>query len=106
MRRNSNDLIVHGYKVVGSAQRKARTAVLQHGSLILRASEFAPEVPGIAELTGQSLTIKQISDRFAGCLGRALLLRFAASDLTNAELQRAREISVQRFAAAEWRDRR
>ena len=106
MRRNSNDLIVHGYKVLGSAQRKARTAVLQHGSLILRASEFAPEVPGIADLTGESLTIEQISDRFTERLSEALLLRFAVRNLADAERQRAEEISVQRFGSAAWLDRR
>lgn len=106
MRRNSNDLIVNGYKILGSAQRKARTAVLQHGSLILRASEFAPEIPGIVDLTGERLTIDQISDRIADRLGKALLLRFAVHDFDNAEHSRAGQISEQRFASSMWLDRR
>ncbi len=42
-----------GEAICGSAQRRvAAGAVLQHGSLLLAQSPFAPELPGILELTG------------------------------------------------------
>ena len=44
------DLVVRGHKVLGSAQRRRRGAVLQHGSLLLSASESARELLGVAEL--------------------------------------------------------
>ena len=37
-------------KVVGSAQRRYRNAMLQHGSVLLARSPFAPELPGVLEL--------------------------------------------------------
>ena len=43
-RRTAEDLIAHGYKILGSAQRRGRHAVLQHGSLLLRSSPHAPRV--------------------------------------------------------------
>lgn len=43
-RRSDEDLIVGGYKVLGSAQRKSRHAVLQHGSLLIRASKWGAAV--------------------------------------------------------------
>src|SRR5687767_14646826 len=43
-------------KVVGSAQRKQRGALLQHGGVLLARSEFAPQLPGLAELTGVRFT--------------------------------------------------
>lgn len=49
-RKDSHDLVVQGQKVVGSAQRRRRGAVLQHGSLILRASPLAPTVAGLTDL--------------------------------------------------------
>jgi lipoate-protein ligase A len=106
MRRSSNDLIVNGYKVLGSAQRKARTAVLQHGSLILRTSEFAPELPGVTDLTGRSVTIAQVGDRFVDCLGDELSLRLAEKELLASEQARAGQIACQRFASGAWLSRR
>jgi len=54
-RRSADDLVLAGYKVLGSAQRRARRAVLQHGSLLLAASRHAPEIPGVCELTGHAV---------------------------------------------------
>ena len=44
-RGDSRDIVLHGHKIVGSAQRRRRGAVLQHGSLLLRRSEHAPSFP-------------------------------------------------------------
>ena len=48
--READDLVVSTAKVVGSAQRRKAGAVLQHGSLLLAHSRFAPEVPGLTDL--------------------------------------------------------
>lgn len=50
LREASPDLVVRGHKVLGSAQRRRRGAVLQHGSLLLKASEFAPDLLGLHDL--------------------------------------------------------
>ncbi len=50
-RRTEEDLVVSGYKVVGSAQRRDKRSILQHGSILLRASEHTPELPGVFDLT-------------------------------------------------------
>ena len=51
LRKNPND-IVHqsGCKVAGSAQRRRKGVTLQHGSILLKSSCHAPEVPGITDL--------------------------------------------------------
>ena len=41
------DLAVGGSKIAGSAQRKLRGALLQHGSILLRRSPSDPELPGV-----------------------------------------------------------
>ncbi len=43
------DLLIGGCKVVGSAQRRVRQALMQHGSLLLAASPHAPALPGVEE---------------------------------------------------------
>ncbi|SFH61593.1 lipoate--protein ligase family protein [Planctomicrobium piriforme] len=60
-RGDARDIICGAHKIVGSAQRRRQGAVLQHGSILLRQSEFAPEFPGIFELAGQDLTAERLS---------------------------------------------
>src|SRR5262245_36308578 len=53
------DVVARGQKVVGSAQRKRMSALLQHGGILLGRSEYTPELAGLQELVG--LTTKQLS---------------------------------------------
>ena len=55
-RRAVGDVLVGDAKIAGSAQRRRRGAVLQHGSILLQTSPQAPELPGIEQLTGVWLT--------------------------------------------------
>jgi lipoate-protein ligase A len=50
--RDPEDIVIHGAKVVGSAQRRRRGAILQHGSILLRRSTTTPELPGVCEFLG------------------------------------------------------
>ena len=56
------DLIVAGHKVAGSAQRKQRGALLQHGSILMGRSDHAPSLPGIAELTGRVVSAEDLRE--------------------------------------------
>ena len=58
-RRSCGDIVVQSAKIVGSAQRRRRGAVLQHGSILLARSPFAPELPGIQELTGAAFRLRR-----------------------------------------------
>ena len=66
-RADANDIVVGDKKVVGSAQRRRKGCVLQHGSILLQASSFAPEFPGLAELG-----VKTTFGHVAQCLGERL----------------------------------
>jgi lipoate-protein ligase A len=51
LRKNANDIVhTSGNKIAGSAQRRRKGVTLQHGSIILKASQVLPQVPGIGEL--------------------------------------------------------
>src|SRR5262249_25728416 len=54
------DLLFSKDKIVGSAQRKHRGSLLQHGAILLARSAHAPTLPGIYEVTGQALDIEPI----------------------------------------------
>lgn len=49
-REDENDLVLDGHKVLGSAQRRRRGALLQHGGLLIQRSPWTPNFPGIQDL--------------------------------------------------------
>lgn len=49
-RRSPVDLIVGQYKIVGSAQRRTKLGLLQHGSLLLRSSTLTPSLKGLLDM--------------------------------------------------------
>ncbi|QDV46964.1 Octanoyltransferase LipM [Stieleria neptunia] len=105
-RRTDEDLIVSGYKVLGSAQRRFKRSLLQHGSLLLRASEYASELPGLVDLTSIALNpetfLTRISEEFEALSGVA----FQSDVLSAAEATRADEIVASRFGRSDWWARR
>ena len=85
------DVICDGHKVLGSAQRRRRGAILQHGSLLLHQSPHAPEFPGLLDLVA-GLTLP---DDFPQTMAKAIAesLEWQAtgeplSELEQAEIER------------------
>lgn len=106
-RRSPEDLIVSGYKVLGSAQRRSRFALLQHGSLLLRASVAAPELPGITDLTSCRIEVDQWSQLLPAALLSVLGLRqWVEGELEPAERTVAERLARARFGDARWLNRR
>jgi lipoate-protein ligase A len=73
-RHDENDLVLRGHKVLGSAQRRRRGAILQHGGLLLKASAATPQLPGVTDLYPDA----DLND-LAQCLGAAILQEIAIS---------------------------
>jgi lipoate-protein ligase A len=92
--------------VVGSAQRKQKGALLQHGGILLARSEFAPRLPGLAELTGVRLTAertsKLVAEQFAADTGWEVV----PGDWTAGELALRERIAAERYSSAEWNAKR
>ncbi|PAY19848.1 lipoate--protein ligase [Rhodopirellula sp. SM50] len=105
-RRTDEDLIVSGYKVLGSAQRRFKRSILQHGSLLLRASEYASELPGLVDLTSISLDPETLLTRIGEAFETLSGIAFESDVLTATELNRADEIVADRFGRSEWWTRR
>jgi lipoate-protein ligase A len=102
----AGDLLVGGAKVAGSAQRRQRGLLMQHGGLILATSPFAPELPGVRELTGHCLgveeTVAAIRRTFAQETGWTL----TGSDWTDEERERVEGLVREKYATAAWNDKR
>ena len=101
------DLLIGGSKVAGSAQRKMRGALLQHGSILLHRSEFAPSLPGICDAPGAP-------EIAAEELARKLTEEFAADtgwdvtpgDWTAVERERTAAVRAEKYANPVWNEKR
>ena len=100
------DLLAGSAKVVGSAQRKHKGALLQHGGILLARSRFTPQLPGLLELTGQRFTPEQVAmlvaDRFAADTG----WRLVPGDWTAAERARREQIAAEKYSRPDWNEKR
>lgn len=104
LRRARGDLICAGHKVVGSAQRRLRTAVLQHGSILLGRSPSAPELPGLGDLAPEA-DLDRLADRWTRRLTDRLGLAGHPGELTAGEQQVADRL-MQEFSHPGWKSRR
>jgi lipoate-protein ligase A len=101
------DMLLNGSKVAGSAQRKLRGAILQHGSLLLRRSEFAPMLPGMEDLAGRDLfTPQELAERLAARFAKDAAATIEPGDWSVEERDRIPEIVAQKYANPEWNAKR
>lgn len=105
-RRAIGDIICAGAKVGGSAQRRLKNSLIQHGSLLLSQSQFAPELPGLKELSGIEVDVEKLQRRLVDLLSEALGFEFVSSGLSAKEAQRAAAIEAEKFAATAWLEKR
>lgn len=100
------DLLIGGAKVVGSAQRKQRGALMQHGSILLAASLWTPPLPGIRELTGVSLSAEKLGAAVAEKLAKRTGWQIIASEWEPGERQRIEELVADKYSQFAWNGKR
>jgi lipoate-protein ligase A len=100
------DVLLGGKKVVGSAQRRHRGALLQHGGILLARSRFTPELSGIEELANRPLLAENlaaaVADEFAAQTGVVP----ERGTLTEAEERRIRALSEGKYSQPTWNAKR
>lgn len=102
LRGDSHDLCLGESKIVGSAQRRRRGALLQHGSVLLQHSPLAPEIRGIDDLQPGMLTAEQLpvlGVRLAQVLGRDV----DESAWTVPELAVVTKLREEKYRVFDWR---
>ena len=100
------DLVLGGGKVVGSAQRKQRGALLQHGSILLPASPYAPTLPGIRELTGRTVSNSELSSALHKAFTAKTGWTLKAGDWTLTEQGRIEDLVRSKYGQAAWNQKR
>lgn len=100
------DLLIEAHKVVGSAQRRQRGALLQHGAILLATSPFAAELPGLLELTGRKFEAAELADALASSLVDKTGWRLRVSSRTNEERQAIEARVASKYGNLAWTGKR
>jgi len=104
-RRCEGDVLVGGMKIGGSAQRRHRAGLLQHGSVLLGRSPSAPELPGIEDLGKIHVDPSELARRWAYRIGDRIGVALAVTTPTEEELLLARLLQQNKFGDP-WNHRR
>lgn len=94
------------WKILGSAQRRYRGAVLQHGSLLLGASPAAPKLLGLAELAGVAVDPRSLAESVASGIGLRLGIELSRGIVPSSLESMAAELANSKYEAATWTNRR
>jgi lipoate-protein ligase A len=100
------DLLVGPAKVVGSAQRRHRRALLQHGGILLARSPHTPSLPGILDLTGRTLPAGGVAAAVADAFGQETGWTRRDGDWTDAERRRRGELAAEKYSQDWWNRKR
>jgi len=96
-RRTCFDVVSDEAKIAGSAQRRRRGALLQHGSVLLARSPRAPELPGIEQLTGVAISLADLTAAWSARLAQTLGMPLTTDRFSDQERQRAAALASSRF---------
>jgi lipoate-protein ligase A len=105
-RATPGDVLVGSVKVCGSAQRRRRGAILQHGSLLLGRSARAPELPGIGDLADHRPDVERLRSAWAAAVAGRLNLALTAGPLSEGELAGVRSLALEKYGSNRWNRRR
>ncbi|HCO25583.1 MAG: hypothetical protein CME31_22040 [Gimesia sp.] len=110
-RGDERDLVYQGQKILGSAQRRRRGAIVQHGSLLLLTSEHASDFPGLLNLADQadryqSAFLKTLTEDFCQAISQALSIPLESQILTDEELSQSESLEKDKYSVDAWTSRK
>jgi lipoate-protein ligase A len=106
LRRAPGDVLLGPIKICGSAQRRRRGAILQHGSLLLARSTAAPELPGILERSGRRMDPGELATGWGRGIAERLRFLLVPREISLAQRQAAQKLSAEKYSHARWNQRR
>ncbi|MFL5243890.1 MAG: biotin/lipoate A/B protein ligase family protein [Gemmataceae bacterium] len=102
----AGDLMIGSSKIVGSAQRKQRGGLMQHGGILLARTPHAPSLPGIVELTGRSLSAPEVGAAIRRAFVRATGWEVTEADWSPTERNRIEELANNKYSQESWNCKR
>jgi lipoate-protein ligase A len=104
--RGSLDIVLRGVKIVGSAQRRRSSTVLQHGSLLLRRSSLTPELLGLSDLAAVSVDAQSWSATLHHAVPRELGLLVCEEAVADSQRSKALSLAETVYRNPAWNHRR
>lgn len=105
-RRAEGDLVLNDIKVCGSAQRRHKGAILQHGSVLLERSPSAPELNGLRELLGVPIAAELLIEAWLPRLSESLGLDFERATLSADEVREVEQVVAAKHGNRQWIEHR
>ncbi len=102
----AGDLILDGHKIGGSAQRKQRGAVMQHGGILLSQSQFTPNLPGIQELAGAAISAETLAREIQRQFAMNTSWEVVPTEWSVMEQARIRELAESKYRDNAWNCKR
>lgn len=103
---SAGDILIGSAKIVGSAQRRQRGALLQHGAVLLAHSPHAPVLPGIQELSNRTLLAEEVMAAVTHETIQQTGWDLVAEDWTTGELRRIDHWVAEKYTRASWNCKR
>lgn len=94
------------HKIVGSAQRRSHGAVLQHGSILLARSEYAPELAGLNDLCDTCSSTTRLVSELSTELPQALMVELFDWTLSDQVRQSSLALETQKYGNRQWTQKR
>ena len=95
-------MILGQSKVGGSAQRRLKKSLLQHGSILLKRSTSGPELAGLEDLSGVTLAPSEFVSAWTKRLSDTLETRLVEAVLSPQEHETAEKYRQKVFQNDEW----
>lgn len=110
-RGDKRDLVHQGQKILGSAQRRRKGAVVQHGSLLLVTSEYAPHFPGLLNQTDQTKLyqdtfMSKLTQEFSQAISSEIGLPLQSHRLNDDELAQVAQLEKEKYSQQSWTSRK
>ncbi len=102
-RGDPRDIICQGQKIVGSAQRRRRGGVLQHGSILWARSPHALAYPGIVDFCPSLSSKTTLATELAQAVSRVLARQTRISGLAEQEQKLAKALQEKKYDCLDWR---
>ena len=106
LRHSPSDVLVGRTKIAGSAQRRRRRAVLQHGSILLRRSPAAPQLGGIFDLVDGVIAEDELAEAWLARVSSRLGFAWRVQPLSHDECRRATALVDSRYGTTRWTQNR
>lgn len=114
-RRTEGDVVIYsqdqtspefGNKILGSAQRKRNATILQHGSILIEKSAFAPQLPGIEDhMASLGNREGEFQRKIQSDIAKKLNLNFSSSQINEREKNGAENWLKKSFENEIWNNK-